>query len=51
MTHSLQLKHDAGSGQTILPGMVELQLEVSIEMQRTRYGVNVSVGRALRRLP
>lgn len=42
---SLRLQHDAESGQTILSGMGELQLEVSIEKMRARHGVNVSVGR------
>lgn len=42
---SLRLQLDAESGQTILSGMGELQLEVSIEKLRARHGVNVSVGR------
>ncbi len=42
---SLRLRHDADSGQTILSGMGELQLEVSIEKLRARHGVDVSVGR------
>jgi len=42
---SLQLRQDAESGQTILSGMGELQLEVSIEKLRARHGVEVSVGR------
>ncbi len=42
---SLRLQHDAESGQTILSGMGELQLEVSIEKLRAQHGVNVSVGR------
>lgn len=42
---SLQLRQDAESGQTILSGMGELQLDVSIEKLRARYGVEVSVGR------
>ena len=42
---SLKLRQDADSGQTILSGMGELQLEVSIEKLRARHGVNVSVGR------
>jgi len=42
---SLRLQHDAESGQTILSGMGELQLEVLIEKLRARHGVNVSVGR------
>ena len=42
---SLKLRQDADSGQTILSGMGELQLEVSVEKLRARHGVNVSVGR------
>ena len=42
---SLRLRHDADSGQTILSGMGELQLEVSIEKLRARHGVDVSMGR------
>jgi elongation factor G len=42
---SLRVQHDAESGQTILSGMGELQLEVSIEKLRLRHGVQVSVGR------
>lgn len=42
---SLRLRQDADSGQTILSGMGELQLEVSIEKLRARHGVQVSVGR------
>ncbi len=42
---SLKLHHDADSGQTILSGMGELQLEVSIEKLRARHGVDVTVGR------
>lgn len=42
---SLRLRHDAESGQTILSGMGELQLEVSIEKLRARHGVEVQVGR------
>lgn len=42
---SLQLRQDAESGQTILSGMGELQLEVSIEKLRAKYGIDVSVGR------
>jgi elongation factor G len=41
---SLKLRHDAESGQTVLSGMGELQLEVSIEKLRAKYGVEVSVG-------
>ena len=42
---SLKVRQDADSGQTILSGMGELQLEVSIEKLRARHGVEVSVGR------
>ena len=42
---SLRMRHDADSGQTILSGMGELQLEVSVEKLRARHGVDVSVGR------
>ncbi|WP_140625706.1 elongation factor G [Methylibium rhizosphaerae] len=42
---SLRLRHDAESGQTVLSGMGELQLEVSIEKLRARHGVEVQVGR------
>jgi elongation factor G len=42
---SLQIRHDAESGQTILSGMGELQLEVSIEKLRAKHGIEVSVGR------
>ena len=42
---SLRLRHDAETGQSILSGMGELQLEVSIETLRTRHGVDVQVGR------
>jgi elongation factor G len=42
---SLKVRHDADSGQTILSGMGELQLEVSIEKLRARHGVGVTVGR------
>jgi elongation factor G len=42
---SLRIRQDAESGQTILSGMGELQLEVSIEKLRARHGVDVSVGR------
>jgi elongation factor G len=41
---SLRMRHDAESGQTILSGMGELQLEVSIEKLRSRHGVEVQVG-------
>ena len=42
---SLRLRQDAESGQTILSGMGELQLEVSIEKLRARHGIELSVGR------
>jgi elongation factor G len=42
---SLKVRQDTDSGQTILSGMGELQLEVSVEKLRARHGVNVSVGR------
>jgi elongation factor G len=42
---SLHVRHDADSGQTILSGMGELQLEVAIEKLRARHGVHVGVGR------
>jgi elongation factor G len=42
---SLRVQHDAESGQIILSGMGELQLEVSLEKLRSRFGVEVSVGR------
>ncbi|MET0335658.1 MAG: elongation factor G, partial [Rhizobacter sp.] len=42
---SLRMRHDAESGQTILSGMGELQLEVSVEKLRARHGVEVLVGR------
>jgi elongation factor G len=42
---SLHVRHDADSGQTILSGMGELQLEVSVEKLRARHGVSVMVGR------
>jgi len=42
---SLHMRHDPDSGQTILSGMGELQLEVSIERLRARHGVEVLVGR------
>lgn len=41
---SLRVRQDADSGQTILSGMGELQLEVAIENLRSRRGVDVSVG-------
>lgn len=42
---SLRMRHDADTGQTILSGMGELQLEVSIEKLRAQHGVEVQVGR------
>lgn len=42
---SLHMRQDAESGQTILSGMGELQLEVSLEKLRARFGVEVLVGR------
>lgn len=42
---SLKMRQDAESGQTILSGMGELQLEVSVEKLRARFGVQVLVGR------
>ena len=42
---SLAMRHDAESGQTILSGMGELQLEVTLEKLRSRHGVEVAVGR------
>jgi elongation factor G len=42
---SLRIRQDAESGQTILSGMGELQLEVSLEKLRTKHGVDVTVGR------
>jgi elongation factor G len=42
---SLRVRHDADSGQTILSGMGELQLEVTLENLRSKHGVEVTVGR------
>jgi len=42
---SLRLRHDADSGQTILSGMGELQLEVAIEKLRATHGISLAVGR------
>ena len=42
---SLRLRQDAESGQTLLSGMGELQLEVTLEKLRTRYKVEVQVGK------
>jgi len=41
---SLHIRQDAESGQTLLSGMGELQLEVSLEKLRARFGINVAVG-------
>jgi len=42
---SLRVSVDAESGQTILSGMGELQLEVTLEKLRTRHRVDVRAGR------
>lgn len=42
---SLRMRFDGETGQTILSGMGELQLEVAIEKLRARHGVEVQVGR------
>jgi len=42
---SLRIRQDAESGQTILSGMGELQLEVTLEKLRTKHQVEVSTGR------
>ncbi|RTL47178.1 MAG: elongation factor G [Burkholderiales bacterium] len=42
---SLRLRQDLESGQTLLSGMGELQLEVAVEKLRSRFGVDVAVGR------
>jgi elongation factor G len=42
---SLRLRQDPDSGQTLLSGMGELQLEVAVEKLRSRFGVDVAVGR------
>ena len=42
---SLRLRQDADSGQTLLSGMGELQLEVAVEKLRSRFGVEVATGR------
>ena len=42
---SLHLRQDPETGQTLLSGMGELQLEVSLEKLRARHGVAVNVGR------
>lgn len=42
---SLRVRQDAESGQTLLSGMGELQLEVTLEKLRTQHRVEVNVGR------
>jgi elongation factor G len=42
---SLRVQQDAESGQTLLAGMGELQLEVAIEKLRLKHGVEVLAGR------
>ncbi len=42
---SLRVSHDPESGQTILSGMGELQLEVTLEKLRSRHRVEVTSGR------
>jgi elongation factor G len=42
---SLRVRQDAESGQTLLSGMGELQLEVAIETLRSVHGVSLNVGR------
>ncbi|MBV8465563.1 MAG: elongation factor G [Burkholderiales bacterium] len=42
---SLRLRVDAESGQTLLSGMGELQLEVTLEKLRSRYRVEVTTGK------
>jgi elongation factor G len=42
---SLRVHHDAESGQLIVSGMGELQLEVAVERLRARHGLAVRVGR------
>jgi len=42
---SLRVRQDGESGETILSGMGELQLEVSIEKLRAKHGVEVTAGR------
>lgn len=41
---SLRLAQDEESGQTLLSGMGELQLEVTLEKLRSRFGVEVATG-------
>lgn len=42
---SLRVRHDADSGQTLLSGMGELQLEVAVETLRAKHRVEVATGR------
>lgn len=42
---SLHVRQDADSGQTILSGMGELQLEVTLEKLRSTHGVEVATGK------
>jgi elongation factor G len=42
---SLRIRQDEESGQTILSGMGELQLDVTLENLRSKHNVNVSTGR------
>lgn len=42
---SLRVRQDADSGQTLLSGMGELQLQIAMERLQSRHGVEVSVGR------
>jgi elongation factor G len=42
---SLRLRQDSESGQTILSGMGELQLEVTLEKMRLRFNVEARLGR------
>jgi elongation factor G len=42
---SLRVHHDEESGQTILSGMGELQLEVTLEKLRANYDVEVQIGK------
>jgi len=42
---SLRVRQDAESGQVILSGMGELQLEVAVERLRSRHGIEAAVGR------
>ncbi|MFC4159241.1 elongation factor G [Chitinimonas lacunae] len=41
---SLRLRQDEQSGQTLLAGMGELQLEVTLEKLRSRFGMTVATG-------